>query len=54
MTACMIRRHGTDRIPASAFSRPFLVEAYTDIGLATSHIEQLTGQPAERVLQLLS
>ena len=44
----------TERFPTPVtLTRPFLVEAYTEIGLATSHIEQLTGQPAECILQLL-
>ena len=38
-------------------SRPvteaLLREAYVDIGLATTHIEQLTGQPMERILSLM-
>jgi hypothetical protein len=29
---------------------PFLTAAYQDIGLSATHIEQLTGQPTERVL----
>ena len=44
----------TQRFPAPApITRSFLTQAYTDIGLAAAHIEQLTGQPAERVLQQL-
>jgi hypothetical protein len=31
-------------------TRKFLTRAYQDIGLSATHIEQLTGQPAERVL----
>ena len=31
----------------------FLSAAYLDIGLAAVHIEQLTGHPAEQVLDLL-
>lgn len=31
-------------------TKPFLTAAYQDIGLSATHIEQLTGQPTERVL----
>lgn len=42
----------TQRFPTPfAITRSFLAEAYTEIGLAASHIEQLTGQPAGHVLQ---
>ena len=42
----------TERFPTpTPVTRSFLAEAYTEIGLAAEHIEQLTGQPAERVLQ---
>ena len=62
--AALLRRHRiperpipgtiTQRFPTPApITRSFLAEAYTEIGLAAEHIEQLTGQPAERVLQLL-
>lgn len=62
--AALLRRHRipeqpipgtiTQRFPTPIpINRSFLVEAYTEIGLAAGHIEQLTGQPAERVLQLL-
>jgi len=44
----------TERFPTPAeVTNSFLAEAYTEIGLAAGHIEQLTGQPAERVLQML-
>lgn len=44
----------TERFPAPIeITRSFLAEAYTEIGLAAGHIEQLTGQPAEHVLRLL-
>jgi transposase-like protein len=44
----------TQRFPTpTPISRSFLTTAYGEIGLATAHIEQLTGQPAERILQLL-
>jgi hypothetical protein len=44
----------TQRFPTPApVTRAFLTTAYTDIGLAAAHIEQLTGQPAERILQQL-
>jgi hypothetical protein len=44
----------TERFPTPVtLTQPFLIEAYSEIGLATGHIEQLTGQPAEQVLQLL-
>jgi hypothetical protein len=33
-----------------ALTGPFLTAAYQDIGLSATHIEQLTGQPTERVL----
>ena len=39
--------------PPCRITLPFLSAAYTEIGVAASHIEQLTGQPAERVLLLL-
>jgi hypothetical protein len=43
----------TQRFPTPfAITRSFLAEAYTEIGLAARHIEQLTGQPAGHVLQL--
>ena len=43
----------TERFPtAAAVTETFLREAYVDIGLATTHIEQLTGQPMERILSL--
>jgi transposase-like protein len=62
--AALLRRHRiptrpeagtiTERFPTPVtLTRPFLAEAYSEIGLATAHIEQLTGQPAEQVLQLL-
>lgn len=62
--AALLRRHRfpqrpmpgsiTERFPTpTPITRSFLAEAYTEIGLAAGHIEQLTGQPAERVLQLL-
>jgi len=62
--AALLRRHRiperpmpgtiTERFPTpTPVTRSFLAEAYTEIGLAAEHIEQLTGQPAERVLQLL-
>jgi len=44
----------TQRFPTpTPVTRSFLTEAYIEIGLAAGHIEQLTGQPAGRVLQLL-
>jgi hypothetical protein len=44
----------TERFPTPVpVTREFLTAAYTDIGLAAAHIEQLTGQPAERILQQL-
>ena len=44
----------TERFPTPvALTRSFLVEAYTEIGLATGHIEQLTEQPAGHVVRLL-
>ena len=44
----------TERFPtAAAVTETFLREAYLDIGLATTHIEQLTGQPMERILSLM-
>ena len=60
----MLRRHRiprreqpgsiTDRSPDPApTTERFLREAYVEIGLAATHIEQLTGQPAERILGLL-
>jgi len=60
----LLQRHGiperpvagtiTQRFPTpSPIPSTFLAEAYTEIGLAAGHIEQLTGQPAERVLQML-
>jgi hypothetical protein len=60
----MLRRHRvprreqpgsiTDRFPKAArVTTSFLREAYLEIGLAATHIEQLTGQPAERILALL-
>lgn len=33
-----------------ALTGPFLTAAYRDVGLSATHIEQLTGQPTERVL----
>ena len=38
--------------PPPPVTEAFLREAYLDIGLATTHIEQLTGQPMERILNL--
>ena len=38
---------------AAPVTETFLREAYLDIGLATTHIEQLTGQPMERILSLM-
>ena len=38
--------------PPPPVTEAFLREAYLDIGLATTHIEQLTGQPMERILSL--
>ena len=60
----MLRRHRiprrvqpgsiTERFPVAArVTKSFLREAYLEIGLAATHIEQLTGQPAERILALL-
>jgi hypothetical protein len=60
----MLRRHRiprreqpgsiTERFPkAVTITKSFLREAYLEIGLAATHIEQLTGQPAERILALL-
>ena len=60
----MLRRHRIprreqpgsiiDRFPEAApVTQSFLREAYLQIGLAATHIEQLTGQPAERILGLL-
>jgi len=60
----MLRRHRiprreqpgsiTERFPVAArITKSFLREAYLEIGLAATHIEQLTGQPAERILALL-
>ena len=60
----MLRRHHiphreepgsiADRFPvATPITEDFLREAYLEIGLAATHIEQLTGQPAERILSLL-
>ena len=44
----------TQRFPTpTPVTRSFLTEAYIEIGLAAGHIEQLTGQPAGHVLQLL-
>ena len=44
----------TERRPTAApVTKAFLREAYVDIGLATTHIEQLTGQPMERILSLM-
>jgi len=44
----------TERFPTAApVTEAFLREAYVDIGLATTHIEQLTGQPMERILSLM-
>ena len=44
----------TERFPTPvALTRSFLVEAYTEIGLAAGHIEQLTEQPAGHVVRLL-
>ena len=44
----------TQRFPEPTnISAAFLREAYTDIGLSAEHIEQITGQSAERILQLL-
>ncbi len=44
----------TERFPTPLeVTRSFLTEAYTEIGLAAGHIELLTGQPAEHILQLL-
>lgn len=44
----------TQRFPTpTPITRSFLTTAYGEIGLATAHIEQLTGQAAERILQLL-
>ena len=43
----------TERFPTAApVTEAFLREAYVDIGLATTYIEQLTGQPMERILNL--
>jgi hypothetical protein len=40
-----------ERFPQpTALTGPFLTAAYQDIGLSATHIEQLTGQPTERVL----
>jgi transposase/lambda repressor-like predicted transcriptional regulator len=60
----MLRRHRiprreqpgsiTERFPdAAPVTESFLRKAYLEIGLAATHIEQLTGQPAERILALL-
>lgn len=57
----LLRAHRIPRRPivggiAERFPKPFpltrrlLTRAYQDIGLSATHIEQLTGQPAERVL----
>lgn len=44
----------TQRFPEPMdISAAFLAEAYTDIGLSAEHIEQITGQPAGRILQML-
>ena len=44
----------TERFPtAAAVTEAFLRKAYLDVGLATTHIEQLTGQPMERILSLM-
>jgi hypothetical protein len=44
----------TDGFPTPvALTRSFLIDAYIEIGLASGHTEQLTGQPAEQVLQEL-
>ena len=44
----------TERFPTAApVTETLLREAYLDIGLATTHIEQLTGQPMERILSLM-
>jgi hypothetical protein len=44
----------TERFPTAApVTEAFLREAYLDIGLAATHIEQLTGQPMERILSLM-
>ena len=44
----------TERFPTEIpITARFLREAYLDIGLATTHIEQLTGQPAEKILNQL-
>ena len=62
--AALLRRHRIPRRPQGGtiaqrfptpvrITRSFLSAAYAEIGLAASHIEQLTGQPAERVLVLL-
>jgi hypothetical protein len=40
----------TERFPtAVTLTETFLRSAYLDIGLATTHIEQLTGQPASQI-----
>ena len=45
----------TERFPTPVeITLSFLTEAYTQIGLAAGHIEQLTGQRADRLLQLLA